>query len=890
MSNSYYNKSIIYEFNNNTSFVKIEINKDTISSTNQKINKIIQNKLNSSKKIDFVVFYISLYDFELIPNTYFWETIKDIDRENLPILKKDDDLYEFLDWLNTHFNNNSIETFETSKFTKRQYVFNEQETCLKSVVWEQTNPRYYNFNQLFFHAADQEDIERYGYIYVRTMFSNPKSINIANNIWFKSEKQIEIWSKFSTDLQSIKNTMNYLFHKMKKGILIGIKNNKLAIFLPFSKYNYQNDFYTELYFDEKDKKTLLEYERTRNTKLLKQLENTTRKYFYKYKLKSKDVLFDRRKWVANDCFFRYENYEGDKAETIMENMFVELCKNRDLPDSIFFLNIRDHPVLHKDLKDSYTSIVNRDLDSRFKFEKFAPIFSVGPSIEHADIPLVTQDDWLRISKKYFPDDCKNGYISEVDIPSWDKKIDKAVFRGSATGCANDEKNIRIKASIISKENPEFLNAGIISFNRKLKKKLGEPLSIIDTKDFKTVEFMTLADKAKHKYILNLDGHVAAFRLGHELSLKSVILIPWSIYYVWFSYQLQPFVHFVPIEPDLSNLVKMIQWCRENDDKCKEIAENGYNFYKKYLEKDGIFDYLQYILYRTQFKSLNLPFHNQSSIALITVYRNDKKNTRLYQKRLFVYWLNKMLTQICSNYTIIVVEQQKDDYFNIGKLKNVGYDFLKKKGKKYDNYIFSDIDTIPDSELIQYYFKVTDSLNALATSGTRYEDKSGNKKKKPFVGALISCTGYTYEELNGYPNNFIGWGDEDTNLLLRLYEIGKPLYENKKGKIIDIEELGLTKKTVESKLEELNKEKLREEKVYEKNMNYKNFRENGLSNLNYSVLFEDEYKNNHHIIVDLELEKAKELYPNDYEFKQSYTKDEYKKIKNIIFNDIKQICF
>jgi hypothetical protein len=887
MSNSYYNKSIIYEFNNNPSFVKIEINKNNVISNNQEINKIIQKKIQ--KKIDYVVFYISLYDFGLIPETYFWETIKHIDRENLPIFRKDDDLMEFLEWLSTNFNNNSIETYETSKFTKRQYVFDDQQQCLDSVVWDQTNPRHPNFNQLFFHAADQEDIERYGYIYVRTMFSNPKNITIPNNIWFKAEKQLEIWNKFKSDFESIKNTMNYLFHKMKKGILIGIRNNKLAIFLPFSKYNYQNDFYTELYFDEKDKKMLLEYERTRNDKLLKQLENTARNYFYKYKLKSKDVLFDRRKWVANDCFFRYESYEGDKAETIMENMFVELCKNRDLPDSIFFLNIRDHPVLHKDLKDSYTSIVDRDLDNRFKKDKYAPILSVGPSIEHADIPLVNQDDWLRISKKFFPDDCKNGYVSEVDVHEWDKKIDKAVFRGSATGCANDESNIRIKASLISLEYPEFIDAGIISFNRKLKKKLGEPLSIIDTTDFKTVGFMTLAEKAKHKYILNLDGHVAAFRLGHEFSLKSVILIPWSPYYVWFSYLLQPFVHFVPIEPDLSNLIDMIKWCRENDKKCKEIAENGYNFYKKYLEKDGIFDYLQYVLHKIQFKSLQLPTF-KPSIALITVYRNDKKNTRLYQKRLFVYWLNKMLSQICSNYTIIVVEQQKDDYFNIGKLKNIGYDYLKKKGKKYDNYIFSDIDTIPDSELVEYYFKITDSLNALATSGTRYEDKSANKKKKPFAGALISCTSETYEELNGYPNNFIGWGDEDTNLLLRLYEIGKPLYENKKGKIIDIEEIGMTKKSVESKLEELNKEKLREEKVYEKNMNYKNFRDNGLSNLNYSVLFEDEHKNNYHIIVDLELEKAKQMYPNDYEFKQSYTKDEYRKIKNIILNDIKQIPF
>ena len=39
--------------------------------------------------------------------------------------------------------------------------------------------------------------------------------------------------------------------------------------------------------------------------------------------------------------------------------------------------------------------------------------------------------------------------------------------------------------------------------------------------------MTLQEKATYKYILNLDGHVSAFRLGHEFSLGSVLLLPKS---------------------------------------------------------------------------------------------------------------------------------------------------------------------------------------------------------------------------------------------------------------------------------------------------------------------------------------------------------------------------
>ena len=36
-----------------------------------------------------------------------------------------------------------------------------------------------------------------------------------------------------------------------------------------------------------------------------------------------------------------------------------------------------------------------------------------------------------------------------------------------------------------------------------------------------------------------------------------------------------------------DLDEIIEWCRNNDDKCKEIAKNAFKFYNKYLTKEGI---------------------------------------------------------------------------------------------------------------------------------------------------------------------------------------------------------------------------------------------------------------------------------------------------------------
>lgn len=889
----YYNESIAYELKHNQYYINVRISNNNVKCENEIIKLDLEKQLKIRPNIVNALFYVCMYSYGLIKPTYYHKTVQKLDRHELPVYKKGDDIHEFLKWMNINFNNNDVNIFETKKFISRKLMFDDKTSCEKDVRWDIiTNHKFNNFNQLMYHAGDWADIERYGMLYIRTFYDKPvNNINLSNNVWFNHKEQLQIWDKFDFTFKSIINTMSYMFDKMKKGILICIQNNKLRVFLPFSKHNYMNTFFDKLYIDEDDKKLLHRYMETKDKqqkqKINEQLKLNVKNYLMKNRLYKKDINLDRRKWVANDCFFRMENWEGDKVVSVMADMFQKLCEKRKLADCMFVLNIRDHPMLHKKLCESYTDIDNTKLSDKYIHSHYAPILSVGASHSHADIPMVTQDDWYRTTKKYYPDDCKNGYVNDIELPNWDTRIPKAVFRGSATGCKLND-NVRVKAALMSLDNFEYLDAGIVSFNRKVKKYLGENLQVINKEPVKKSNFMSLQEKVKYKYILNLDGHVAAFRLGHEFSLKSVILIPDSRYKLWFSHLLVPYEHYVPVNGNLDNLIDQIKWCIANDDKCKRIADNAYMFYNKYLTEDGIYDYLQYLTHRIAIKSLELPKHKQQ-IAIITIFRNNEDNSRLKQKRLFLHWINRMLMQICD-YDIVVVEQQADDYFNIGKLKNIGFDYLNKKTKKkYDNYIFCDIDTIPDSTLIEYFFKQTDSINALASKGTRYESLDA-QSNKPFVGALISCTGKVFQQINGYANNFTNWGGEDTNLLLRLHELSLPIYINKHGSIIDLEEKQNVQKDLKSKLDELKSMKKMDNTSYEKNMDYKNYKSNGLSNLNYDVLDEIVYENNYHVMVDLKLEEDKKLYPEHYFFKESVSKEEYKqKINKPIFA-LKKIYF
>jgi hypothetical protein len=49
--------------------------------------------------------------------------------------------------------------------------------------------------------------------------------------------------------------------------------------------------------------------------------------------------------------------------------------------------------------------------------------------------------------------------------------------------------------------------------------------------------------------------------------------------------LEPYVHYIPLKEDFSDLEDIIKWCKNNDGKCKEISENGKKWMEQFKNKD-----------------------------------------------------------------------------------------------------------------------------------------------------------------------------------------------------------------------------------------------------------------------------------------------------------------
>ena len=126
---------------------------------------------------------------------------------------------------------------------------------------------------------------------------------------------------------------------------------------------------------------------------------------------------------------------------------------------------------------------------------------------------------------------------------------------------------------------------------------------------------------------------------------------------------------------------------------------------------------------------------------------------------------------------------------------------------------------------------------LAVRGSRYTGDKLLKKGFPFMGSVISCNEESFKKVNGYPNHYWGWGNEDVDLTLRILEKNVKIYTPKKGGILDMEVNENGKEiVVENKMSKLRMNESKDTNKKAKTLMYKNMMDkSGLKSLKYKVL-------------------------------------------------------
>jgi hypothetical protein len=121
--------------------------------------------------------------------------------------------------------------------------------------------------------------------------------------------------------------------------------------------------------------------------------------------------------------------------------------------------------------------------------------------------------------------------------------------------------------------------------------------------------------------------VNAYRLLSTMTTGSLILRVMSPYTSWVDHMIKHKVHYIPIKEDLSDLLHVINWCKNNDDECRKIAQNGLEFARSVLTREFIQNYMQSILW-TLSPNIEPPMEKEKESTTIESASSSKEHDRV----------------------------------------------------------------------------------------------------------------------------------------------------------------------------------------------------------------------------------------------------------------------
>jgi hypothetical protein len=138
------------------------------------------------------------------------------------------------------------------------------------------------------------------------------------------------------------------------------------------------------------------------------------------------------------------------------------------------------------------------------------------------------------------------------------------------------------------------------------------------------------------------------------------------------------------------------------------------------------------------------------LALIVPYRDREQHLKE-----FVPFMEKYLAEEEIDFNIFIIEQFDAKPFNRAKLLNIGY----LESSNYDYFAFHDIDMIPiDSD-----YSYPEGPTHLASE---VEQFNWGLPYEGYFGGVTIFDKESFLSVNGYSNEYWGWGAEDDDMIHR----------------------------------------------------------------------------------------------------------------------------
>ncbi|EPY72978.1 coiled-coil domain-containing protein 168 [Camelus ferus] len=235
-----------------------------------------------------------------------------------------------------------------------------------------------------------------------------------------------------------------------------------------------------------------------------------------------------------------------------EKIAAEIPKRFGQRQSLCHYTLKDNKVKMPDV-EFFVNLGDWPLEKKKSSSHIHPIFSWCGSTDSKDIVMPTYDLTDSVLETMGRVSLDMMSVQANTGPPWESKNSTAVWRG------RDSRKERLELVKLSRKHPELIDAAFTNFFFfKHDESLYGPL----------VKHISFFDFFKHKYQINVDGTVAAYRLPYLLVGDSVVLKQDSIYYEHFYNELQPWKHYIPVKSNLSDLLEKLQWAKDHDEEVR----------------------------------------------------------------------------------------------------------------------------------------------------------------------------------------------------------------------------------------------------------------------------------------------------------------------------------
>ena len=184
-------KTLLYNIKSNNSFIPCTIIKNDVQCENNIIKQDIVSK--NIMTIEHVTFYIFVQSYDIFTDTankVYYDVLKKLPIDLLPVYQRDMDFSKFIQDYKD-FNNLEILSYGTKYLSNQIYA-----------------------------ATNINNINRHGIMSIISLFNYRYVNNKSSNDIYLTQEWLD-------------NTISTMYKNQTCGIIVGIKDNKVVIFLPF---------------------------------------------------------------------------------------------------------------------------------------------------------------------------------------------------------------------------------------------------------------------------------------------------------------------------------------------------------------------------------------------------------------------------------------------------------------------------------------------------------------------------------------------------------------------------------------------------------------------------------------------------------------------------------